>query len=99
MARADKEVTEDKKAALQESDEQIKLKEIQKGEEVSTVGKTMQKKYVVVHDFKDLKDSNTVYIKGDIYPAKADQIVDEDRVKELSSTKNKMGRVLIKEQG
>ncbi|RVT67656.1 HeH/LEM domain-containing protein [Niallia taxi] len=56
-----------------------------------------KKKYVVVHDFKDLKDG-TVYIKGDIYPRKADAVVDEERVKELSSTKNKIGRVLIQEQ-
>lgn len=56
-----------------------------------------KKKYVVVHDFKDLKDG-TVYIKGDIYPRKADAVVDEERVKELSSTKNKIGSVLIQEQ-
>ena len=57
-----------------------------------------KKTYVVVHDFKDLRDGNIVYIKGDIYPRKADAVVDEERVKELSSTKNKIGRVLIKEQ-
>ena len=57
-----------------------------------------KKKYVVVHDFKDLRDGNIVYIKGDIYPRKADAVVDEERVKELTSTKNKIGRVLIQEQ-
>ena len=60
--------------------------------------KEPKKKYVVVHDFKDLKDNNIIYIKGDIYPRRADSIIDEERVKELSSTKNKMNRVLIKEQ-
>ncbi|MEM5014112.1 hypothetical protein WKH57_25725 [Niallia taxi] len=58
-----------------------------------------KKKYVVVHDFKDLKDGDsTVYIKGDIYPRKADAVVEEERIKELSSTKNKIGSVLIQEQ-
>ncbi|MCT2342637.1 hypothetical protein M4D71_00695 [Niallia taxi] len=57
-----------------------------------------KKKYVVVHDFKDLKDGNTIYIKGDIYPRRADAVVEEDRIKELSSTKNNIGKVLIKEQ-
>ena len=57
-----------------------------------------QKKYLVVHDFKDLKDGNTIYIKGDIYPRRADAVVEEDRIKELSSTKNNIGKVLIKEQ-
>ncbi|HEY4601261.1 MAG TPA: hypothetical protein VIG73_08335 [Cerasibacillus sp.] len=57
------------------------------------------KSYVVIHDFKDLKDNNTIYIKGDIYPRRADAKVDDDRIKELSSTNNKIGKVLIKEQG
>lgn len=57
-----------------------------------------QKKYVVVHDFKDLRDRNTIYIKGDIYPRQADAVVEEDRINELASTKNNIGKVLIKEQ-
>ena len=58
----------------------------------------LKKKYVVVHDFKDLKDNNIIYIKGDIYPKRVDAVINEDRVKELSSTNNKINRVLIKEQ-
>ncbi|MEK4873127.1 hypothetical protein [Niallia sp. FSL W8-1348] len=54
-------------------------------------------KFVVVEDFRDLTD-NTVYIKGDIFPRKADATVSEKRIKELSSTKNKLKKVLIKEQ-
>ncbi|MDE5054901.1 hypothetical protein NDK25_22050 [Niallia taxi] len=57
-----------------------------------------KKKYVVVHDFKDLKDGNTIYIKGDIYPRRADAVVEEDRINELASIKNNIGKVLIKEQ-
>jgi hypothetical protein len=56
------------------------------------------KKYIVVHDFRDLKDNNAIYFKGDIYPKGDDVVVDEQRIKELSTTKNKIGKVLIKEQ-
>lgn len=31
----------------------------------------VEKKYVVLHDFKDLRDNNIIYIKGDIYPRRA----------------------------
>lgn len=57
-----------------------------------------QQKYVVVHDFKDLKDNNHIYIKGDPYPRESNQKVSAERIKELSSTNNKMKKVLIKEQ-
>lgn len=56
------------------------------------------KKYVVVVDFKDLKDNSRVYIKGDVYPAEDAPKPTAARIKELSSTKNKMKKVLIKEQ-
>ncbi|WP_096269505.1 HeH/LEM domain-containing protein [Paucisalibacillus globulus] len=56
------------------------------------------KQYVVIHDFKDLKDNDTIYIKDDIYPRRAGAIVDEARVKELMSSYNKIGKPLIKEQ-
>ena len=84
MTRVKKEVSEDLQLVEEEAN--------------GIIEETPQKKYVVIHDFKDLQDGNTIYIKGDIYPAKADQIVEEDRIKELSSTKNKMSKVLIKEQ-
>ncbi|WP_273128954.1 hypothetical protein [Bacillus weihaiensis] len=98
MARAKKEVTEEKDLELQQAEEQENTEETKPVEEVETVEETPEKKYVVVHDFRDLEDGNTIYIKGDIYPRRADSIVDEDRIKELSSTKNKLGRVLIQEQ-
>ena len=56
------------------------------------------KNFVVVHDFKDLQDNNRIYFKGDAYPAETGQKPTAARIKELSSTKNKMNRVLIKEQ-
>jgi len=55
------------------------------------------KKYVVIADFKDLEDNAYVYFKDDPYPRKGMK-VDEERIQELSTTKNKRNRVLIKEQ-
>jgi len=55
-------------------------------------------KYVVVHDFKDLKDNNHIYTAGDPFPHSEESKVTATRIKELSSTKNKIGKVLIKEQ-
>lgn len=68
-----------------------------KKQEVESI-EEQPKKYIVVHDFKDLKDNNKIYIKGDTYPKPADTHVSAARIKELSSTKNKIGKVLIKEQ-
>ncbi|WP_437830640.1 hypothetical protein ACQRXC_03935 [Niallia taxi] len=90
MVRAKKGTFEDKELELQQDEDQEKVD--------VNVEETPQKKYVVVHDFKDLKDENIVYIKGDIYPRKADAIVSAERIKELSSTKNKIGSVLIQER-
>lgn len=56
------------------------------------------KRYVVVHDFKDLEDNSFVYFKGDPFPRKENKDVDEARIQELKSTKNKQNKVLIKEQ-
>ncbi|MDX5475492.1 MAG: hypothetical protein LPK00_08125 [Bacillaceae bacterium] len=57
-----------------------------------------EKKYVVICDFKDLKDNNTIYIKGDIYPRRAETVIEEERIQELMSTDNKIGKQLIQEQ-
>ncbi len=50
--------------------------------------------YVVVKDFRDLKDENHIYKKGDKYPRKGKGT--KSRIEELSSTKNKRKEVLIK---
>ena len=53
-------------------------------------------KYVVVYSrFKDLEDNNHIYRKGDVYPREGLEPTKE-RIKELSSKKNKIGEVLIK---
>lgn len=53
-------------------------------------------KYVVVYSrFKDLKDNNHIYRKGDVYPREGLEPTKE-RIKELSSKKNEIGEVLIK---
>jgi len=53
-------------------------------------------KYIVVYNrFKDLKDNNHIYAKGDVYPREGLEPTKE-RIKELSSKKNKIGEVLIK---
>ncbi|MFD2046012.1 hypothetical protein ACFSTA_12520 [Ornithinibacillus salinisoli] len=55
------------------------------------------KQYVVIHDFKDLQDNDTIYIKDDIYP-KTETKISDDRIKELMSSENKIGKPLIQEQ-
>ncbi|WP_437828949.1 hypothetical protein ACQRXC_14905 [Niallia taxi] len=75
-----------------ETSEDIQLRKQQETVE------SLQKKFVVVHDFKDLKDNNKLYFKGDSFPKQVTGNIDEERIKALSSTKNKMNRVLITEQ-
>ena len=54
----------------------------------------MEEKYVSVYLWKDLQDNGYIYKKGDIYPREGLE-VSKKRIKELSSTKNKIGKVLI----
>ena len=54
-------------------------------------------KYEVIHDFKDLEDKNKVYTVGSTFPNPANKKVSKERIKELSSSKNKIGKPLIKE--
>ena len=52
-------------------------------------------KYRVINSFKDLEDNNHIYIKDkDIYPREGLEPT-KKRIKELTSTKNKIGKVLI----
>lgn len=55
--------------------------------------------YKVVYKFKDLEDNNYIYNENDIYPREGVNIekVKKERIKQLSTTKNKIGKVLIKE--
>ena len=50
--------------------------------------------YTVIHYFVDLQDSNHPYKVGDVFP-RIGMNVTEDRLKELSSKKNKQGKPLI----
>lgn len=56
----------------------------------------MKEKYVSVYEkkWKDLEDNNHIYKKSDVYPREGLE-VSKKRIKELSSTKNKIGEVLI----
>ncbi|WP_026572501.1 hypothetical protein [Bacillus sp. UNC438CL73TsuS30] len=56
-----------------------------------------KQKYEVIHDFKDLQDKNKVYRVGDTFPKPANKKVTEERLEELSSTSNKLGKPVIKE--
>lgn len=52
--------------------------------------------YVSIREkpWKDLEDNNHIYKKGDIYPREGLEVT-KKRIKELSSTKNKIGEILI----
>lgn len=53
------------------------------------------KKYIVVYEkFKDLEDNNYIYKKGDTYPREGLE-PSKERIKELSTKKNKIGKILI----
>ncbi|PIC88430.1 hypothetical protein CSV71_15000 [Sporosarcina sp. P21c] len=54
-------------------------------------------KYKVLHDFKDLQDGDKIYKKNDSYPRPANKKVSEKRIKELTSTSNKLGKKVIEE--
>src|SRR5690625_2766224 len=54
------------------------------------------KEYVVVVDWTDLQDNNHVYRKDDPFPREGVEVSDE-RIEELSTTKNRRKEVLIKE--
>lgn len=52
--------------------------------------------YIVVNKFKDLEDNEYLYDIGKVYPHKKKNI-SEERIKELTTKKNKLKKVLIKE--
>jgi hypothetical protein len=56
-----------------------------------------KRKFVVIRDFKDLEDKNKIYFEGDRYPFPANKKIDNKRLEELLSKKNKQGRPVIKE--
>lgn len=55
----------------------------------------MEEKYRVIYTFKDLEDNEHIYVANkDIYPREGLEPT-KKRIKELSSTKNQIGKVLI----
>ena len=54
-------------------------------------------KYEVIHSFADLNDNKHKYETGDEFPRPGLE-VSEDRIKELSSSRNKAKMILIKEK-
>jgi len=52
-------------------------------------------KYNVIRDFKDLKDKNKIYKRGDSYPKPANKKVSDERIKQLTTKNNKQGRPVI----
>ncbi|WP_454844449.1 hypothetical protein [Priestia megaterium] len=57
------------------------------------------RKFEVIEDFKDLQDKDKIYRKGDRYPKPANKNIDDERLEELLTNKNKQGRPVIKELG
>ena len=53
--------------------------------------------YTVIHEFCDLMDKKHVYRVGDKFPRSGIN-VSEDRIKELSTARNRIGESLIVEQ-
>ncbi|MET1176926.1 hypothetical protein ABG775_02930 [Peribacillus simplex] len=56
-----------------------------------------KKKYQATVDFKDLQDKSKIYRKGDLFPKPGNKKVEEERLEELLSSDNKMGKPVIKE--
>ncbi|WP_342515414.1 hypothetical protein [Sutcliffiella sp. FSL R7-0096] len=93
----------DKKATREQLTQLLEQKQAEKNETEETLKEELELEpdpitYVVIRDFKDLQDNNTVYIAGDIYPRRAESDPDEERIQELLSSNNKIGKPLIKEQ-
>jgi|SRR5699024_9539426 len=63
-------------------------------EDMTKEDKPKQKSYKVVHRFKDLQDGNRIYRPGDTFNWVGKS---KERIKNLSTTHNKIGKVLIKE--
>ena len=51
--------------------------------------------YKVIYKFADLQDKNHVYEVGDVFPREGKEVTDE-RIAELASVNNKIGKTLIK---
>jgi|SRR5690625_1144789 len=64
--------------------------------ELQNQEKEPEKTYIVVHAFKDLEDGGRVYHKDDPYPKNPNLKLSEERIAQLTSKDNKIGKPLIK---
>lgn len=55
------------------------------------------RKFKVLHRFIDLQSKNRVYEEGDIFPRPANKKLSDERIEELTTSKNKRGKALIEE--
>jgi hypothetical protein len=55
-------------------------------------------RYEVIRDFTDGKDRNKKYKVGESFPQPANKKISPDRLKELSSSNNKLGQPVIREE-
>lgn len=72
-------------------------KKMVKAELQSLLDEHKPTEYKVIFRFKDLEDNEHLYKIGDTYPRKGSD-PSKERIKELLSYKNKIGRKLITEQ-
>ncbi|PGR01350.1 hypothetical protein [Priestia megaterium] len=54
-------------------------------------------KYIVLRDFKDLKDGDKIYTVGDTFPHEGSKKMTTKRINELKGSKNKHNAPIIKE--
>ena len=72
------------------------------GTDVEETEESEAEKYAVIHTFRDLEDKTEKYPNGYIYLANKDRYpraglnVNDDRLNQLLSTNNKIGKILIK---
>lgn len=91
-----KEITEELDGLGIEYDQSLRKDDLQAllDEHSSLEAPQPEKTYVVIYDFKDLKDQDTIYTKGDPYP-KTGIEVPKERLEELQGKENKIGKPLI----
>jgi hypothetical protein len=55
-----------------------------------------KQKYEAIINFKDGQDSGKLYKKGERYPKPANKKLEDERIEELLSSNNKVGKPVIK---
>jgi hypothetical protein len=55
-----------------------------------------KQKYEAIINFKDGQDNGKLYKKGERYPKPANKKLEDERIEELLSSNNKVGKPVIK---